>query len=429
MSIDIGELLDVEDAAEPRTVIQQNMEVLARRIWKREGTYQNGSETTLIGPPTSGERVLKEHWIDSLGGEFVCTVAGTPGTWKQTRPAVVNGEPGSGTIPTGYLIHDADDNHKLKIHLGSFAWGDLSAFQVASNPKATTAAVEYLAGIRSNDASTPLQLRFGVRTHSTDSSRYTVLDSEDAGVGRFLVINPSGGAVGIGTSNIQGKLHVEGTVIVPNATSYNSFDTGGTVRAIARIDGANGTAITSGGAYVEFEDSSFNTLFRVTESGDAGLGIAGATANSRWHVRTSNAATSAVYNLTTWDANSTGTPSAGFGQRHLFRLESSTTDNTNAAAMDVLWATATHASVTSRMTFSLRNAGAALAEAFGFNADGSLRLTAAVTTDTAPADSTARKKLSLQRRSAAPTNAAYIKFTQSPGTPTNDFYLVLESAA
>lgn len=127
MSIDIGELLDVEDAAEPRTVIQQNMEVLARRIWKREGTYQNGSETTLIGPPTSGDRVLKEHWIDSLGGEFVCTVAGTPGTWKQTRPAVTNGEPGSGTIPTGYRIWDADDGFKLKEHAGSYTWLDVQS--------------------------------------------------------------------------------------------------------------------------------------------------------------------------------------------------------------------------------------------------------------------------------------------------------------
>ena len=39
-----------------------------------------------------------------LGGEWVCTAAGTPGTWMQWRPASVVADPASGTIPTGYLI-------------------------------------------------------------------------------------------------------------------------------------------------------------------------------------------------------------------------------------------------------------------------------------------------------------------------------------
>lgn len=44
------------------------------------------------------------------------------------------------------------------------------------------------------------------------------------------------------------------------------------------------------------------------------------------------------------NANSTGTPAAGFGVRQRFRLESSTTADAEAAAIDVSWATATHAS-------------------------------------------------------------------------------------
>ncbi|MCL4181165.1 MAG: hypothetical protein KJ072_25900 [Verrucomicrobia bacterium] len=39
-----------------------------------------------------------------LGGGFKCTVAGTPGTWRQVLPAAVTADPSSGTIPTGYLI-------------------------------------------------------------------------------------------------------------------------------------------------------------------------------------------------------------------------------------------------------------------------------------------------------------------------------------
>ena len=60
--------------------------------------------TTTIGPPTTGSHVLDEIWKDALGGVFKCTVAGTPGTWKQILPAAVTADPASGTIPTGYLI-------------------------------------------------------------------------------------------------------------------------------------------------------------------------------------------------------------------------------------------------------------------------------------------------------------------------------------
>jgi hypothetical protein len=41
---------------------------------------------------------------------------------------------------------------------------------------------------------------------------------------------------------------------------------------------------------------------------------------------------------------SSGTPAAGFGQRQRFRLQSSTTENREAAAIDVVWAVATDAS-------------------------------------------------------------------------------------
>jgi len=56
---------------------------------------------TIIGPPTRGDRVLNEFWRDSLGGEWVCTAAETPGTWQQIRPAAVATDPSTGTIPTG----------------------------------------------------------------------------------------------------------------------------------------------------------------------------------------------------------------------------------------------------------------------------------------------------------------------------------------
>jgi hypothetical protein len=98
-----------------------NFEVLAEEIAKRVATYQNGSPTTVIGPPTSGTRVLNEFWRDAQGGEFRCTVAGTPGTWIQIRPAAVTADPSSGSIPTGYIILNVTTGH-IKRHTGGYVW-------------------------------------------------------------------------------------------------------------------------------------------------------------------------------------------------------------------------------------------------------------------------------------------------------------------
>lgn len=61
---------------------------------------------------------------------------------------------------------------------------------------------------------------------------------------------------------------------------------------------------------------------------------------------------------------------------------------------------------------------------FGIFTDGGLRLTANTTTDSAPNDDTTLKRLTLQKLASPPTNAAYIAFSNNPGTDT--FYLVLE---
>ena len=82
---------------------------------------RDGSPTTIIGPPTSGTRVLNEFWRDALGGEFRCTVAGTPGTWIQIKPAAVTADPATGTLPTAYLILNVTTGH-IKRHAGGYVW-------------------------------------------------------------------------------------------------------------------------------------------------------------------------------------------------------------------------------------------------------------------------------------------------------------------
>ena len=88
---------------------------------ERVAAYHDGSPTTIIGPPTSGTRVLDGFWHHALGGEWRCTGAGTPGTWLQIRPAAVTADPGSGAIPVRYSVWNVPDG-AVKRHAGSYSW-------------------------------------------------------------------------------------------------------------------------------------------------------------------------------------------------------------------------------------------------------------------------------------------------------------------
>ncbi len=117
MTIVPGELMLVTDAADPQTVVESNFTVLNRLLYTRVPTYQNNVPTDLIGPPAEGFHVEDEYWRDTIGGEWVCTAEGTPGTWKQIRPAIVESEPA--TSLTGYWIVRRDLNWKHYRHTGS----------------------------------------------------------------------------------------------------------------------------------------------------------------------------------------------------------------------------------------------------------------------------------------------------------------------
>jgi hypothetical protein len=116
-----GRLNDVTNAADHITLVQDNFEVLSEEVFKVTPTYQNGVPNTVIGPPTSGERVLGELWKDSLGGWWRCTASGTPGTWQQVLPAAVTADPSSGTVPTGYLVLNVSTGD-VKRHAGGYVW-------------------------------------------------------------------------------------------------------------------------------------------------------------------------------------------------------------------------------------------------------------------------------------------------------------------
>ncbi len=100
---------------------QQNWGIVSEEVFRRLATYQNGTPNTLNGPPTAGTWAVGDFWRDQKGAEFVCTGAGTPGTWRQITPATVTADPGSGMFPVGYLIVNLADGG-LKRHAGSLSW-------------------------------------------------------------------------------------------------------------------------------------------------------------------------------------------------------------------------------------------------------------------------------------------------------------------
>jgi len=116
-----GRLFNVTDAASFVALSQQNWVIASEELFRRVPTYQNGSPNTLNGPPTSGAWNVRDFWRDQNGAEFVCTVAGTPGTWRQIAPATVTADPASGMFPTGYLILNVSDGG-LKRHAGTLSW-------------------------------------------------------------------------------------------------------------------------------------------------------------------------------------------------------------------------------------------------------------------------------------------------------------------
>jgi hypothetical protein len=116
-----GRLNDVTNAADHITLVADNFEILSEELFKVTPTYQNGVPNAIIGPPTSGERVLGELWKDRLGAWWRCTAAGTPGAWQQVLPAAVTADPSSGTVPTGYLVLNVATG-AVKRHAGSYSW-------------------------------------------------------------------------------------------------------------------------------------------------------------------------------------------------------------------------------------------------------------------------------------------------------------------
>lgn len=98
---------DVQALTNPAPTVQSNFEQTERQAFQLRPSQQSGVDTTIQGPPTTGAWQVGDLWRDALLGVWRCTVAGTPGTWRQQAAAVVVADP-TGTLATGYRITRVD---------------------------------------------------------------------------------------------------------------------------------------------------------------------------------------------------------------------------------------------------------------------------------------------------------------------------------
>lgn len=114
------------------------------------------------------------------------------------------------------------------------------------------------------------------------------------------------------------------------------------------------TAITGGGTL-----ALGGFTLTVPATGSAALLATANVFSAAQNTTITDAVTNTVTTLLTLDHESSGTPAASFGARILFQLEDNTTPTQDAAAIDVIWSTATHASHASQFKFFVATAGGA----------------------------------------------------------------------
>lgn len=150
--------------------------------------------------------------------------------------------------------------------------------------------------------------------------------------------------------------------------------TGATSAAFGALDLANSSAVTgilaaaNGGTGV---NNGSNNL-TVPATGTAALLATANAFTAAQSITVSDAATTTTTTIATLGHNSSGTPAASFGARLLFRLKDSTTNDQDAAAVDAIWTTATHASQNSALLFLTANAGGSPVEAMRLTNTGAL---------------------------------------------------------
>jgi hypothetical protein len=179
------------------------------------------------------------------------------------------------------------------------------------------------------------------------SGTTTLAKLADVATGNVLI---SGGVT---TAPAWGKVDLTAhqTGILPSANGGTGVNNAGT------LTNATNTTITGGGTL-----ALGGFTLTVPATGSAALLGTANVFSAAQAVTLEDAATNTATTLATLGHNSSGTPAASFGGRILYQLESTTTADQDAAAIDAIWTTATHASRASAISLKAVTAAGALTE-------------------------------------------------------------------
>lgn len=232
-------LEDIQAVTDPASVSQRNSEALDKAVYQRFGTDVSGTPTTVTGPPTAAAWVVGDFWRDTNGAEFVCTVAGTPGTWKQIKPAAVSANPGSPT--TGYWIVRTDLNYSGWYYNGT-TWVPIST----SGSTSFTGVISPTALSAHTDDWAPTSLSTASVIRASSSAAYELRGLTGGSSGRTLFIH-NVGAYTItlkdesGTSTAANRFALQTDVpLDPDGVAVVQYDS---TTARWRISGGGGTPL------------------------------------------------------------------------------------------------------------------------------------------------------------------------------------------
>lgn len=171
--------------------------------------------STNSGSPSSGTFMVGDFIIDQSGKVWICTAAGTPGTWSQASVALETTTPPPTTNTTGSVLGVAttaarsDHTHKIGLHASTHATGGtdpITPTSIGAVKQFTPQTLTDAATI-ATDASTGIHFRvtlagnrtLGVPTNPTDGQKVMWEFIQDATGSRTITLANGAGGFELGT--------------------------------------------------------------------------------------------------------------------------------------------------------------------------------------------------------------------------------------